>query len=197
MAGHAHHGGHVHPETVRAGVAGCHVGGRVVGAGLAGQGVGAERAGVVVEVPEVCGTGGANGGARAGGTSGNAGGASSILLEPSGHTCGAASVAAVGTGGAPGVVTKEAGVAGRKKVRANAGGTASVSIAGKARVVADDTLIVDASVGGDELVAVSTLEAPVGDLAEEAGIDCTGHAVAEVEVGVGYGTGSAEVVGGT
>ena len=81
-------------------------------------------------------------------------------------------------------------------VGAQARGAASVSIAGGARVVADDALIVDAGVGRYELVAISTLETSVSDLAEETGVDCAGDAVAEVEVGVSHGTGPAELVGG-
>ena len=147
LAGHAQHGGHVHPVSFRAGGASCHVGGGVVGAGFAGEGVGAERAGVVAQEPEVGGTGGADCGAGAGGASSHTWGASSVLLEPSGSTCSAAGVARVGTGCAPWVIAKEAGVAGRKNVGTQAWGAASVSIAGGTRVVADDTLIVDASVG--------------------------------------------------
>ena len=118
------------------------------------------------------------------------------MNEPSCSTYGAAGVARVGAGCAPGIVAKETSVTSRMNVGAQARGAASVSIAGGARVVADDALIVDAGVGRYELVAISTLETSVSDLAEETGVDCAGDAVAEVEVGVSHGTGPAELVGG-
>ena len=120
MAGHAQHGGHVHPESVRAGVAGCHVGGCVVGAGLAGQSVGAERAGIVAQEPEVCGTGSADCGAGAGHTSSHTWRASSVLNEPSGSTYGTTGVASVCAGRAPGIVAKETSVSSRMDVGAQA-----------------------------------------------------------------------------